>query len=277
MTRSVSIEAGLVEEPLPDASAVSPDGEEASEEQALAVMEPEGAAQAEPEAPTAIAEELAAIAMGEDPEHDAEPQELAAIAMAEDPGHDAEPEEPAEESEPEEAVQVDGPASVTAPEKSPSDVDPDEPPALVEWEQPAPGEIEPDEPAAAAVEVEPAFASLSATGVTVPASSMDSLTLPERSRHEADARRYRRRRSAARLPAMVTPVDIPEDAGGRVEILVVRADPDRDEPAPGGGPPAETRDDRVRHLLTLGSGWVAVGVLAAGLIVVFVALSLVYR
>ena len=76
---------------------------------------------------------------------------------------------------------------------------------------------------------------------------------------------------------MVTPVDIPEDAAGRVEILVVRADADRDEPQPGGSPPAETRDDRVRQLLTLESGWVAVAVLAAGLIVVFVALSLLYR
>jgi hypothetical protein len=120
----------------------------------------------------------------------------------------------------------------------------------------------------------PAFAS--ALGIPVPASSMDSLTLPERSRHEADARRHRRRRSAARRPALVAPVDIPEDAEGRIEFIVVRGGNDRDEPAPGATPLAAKPDDRVRRLLTLGSGWVAVAILAAGLFVVFVVLSVLY-
>jgi hypothetical protein len=113
--------------------------------------------------------------------------------------------------------------------------------------------------------------------VPVPASSMDSLTLPERSRHDADARRERRRRSAVRLPALVSPMDIPEDAEGRVDFAVIRGGADHDEPAAAESAAAAESDDWVRRLLTLGSGWVAVAVVAAGLVVVFVVLSLLYR
>ena len=131
-------------------------------------------------------------------------------------------------------------------------------------------------PATAAAEVVPAGAGSAPAG-PVRASSMDSTTLPDRSRHDAASRRQRHRRSAARLPAVVTPVDIPEDAEGRIDIVVIRAAPDRDEPGlglPGASAPG---GERVRYLLTLGSGWVAVGGLAALLIVVFVVLELIYR
>jgi hypothetical protein len=146
----------------------------------------------------------------------------------------------------------------------------------------APAAEEKDSTAAAKPEPDaemalPDLALASAPWVSVPASSMDSLTLPERSRHEADARRERRRRSAARLPALVSPVDVPEDAEGRIDFAVVRGGPDRDEPAPGESPVAAKPDDRVRRLLTLGSGWMAVAVLAAGLVVVFVVLYFLYR
>ncbi|MGD1054130.1 MAG: hypothetical protein ABR950_09950 [Candidatus Dormibacteria bacterium] len=122
-----------------------------------------------------------------------------------------------------------------------------------------------------------AFAIDTAAEVAVPASSMDSLTLPERSRHEADARRQRRRRSAARLPALVAPVDIPEDAYGRIDFIVARAGADRDEPAPRESTLAAAPEDPVRRLLTLGSGWVAVALLGALLIIVFLVLSLLYH
>jgi len=92
-----------------------------------------------------------------------------------------------------------------------------------------------------------------------------------------DGRRYRRRRTAARLPVVVTPVDIPEDAEGRIEFVVVRADADRDEREPGETTAPAASEDRVRDLLTVGSGWVAVGALAAVLIVLFVALELAFR
>jgi hypothetical protein len=59
--------------------------------------------------------------------------------------------------------------------------------------------------------------------VMVRASSMDSTTLPERARHEPGERRPRRRRSAARMPFAMAPVDVPDDAPGRVELIVVRA------------------------------------------------------
>ncbi len=144
---------------------------------------------------------------------------------------------------------------------------------------PAAAETEASEPPAGAEAMVPAGPGSPVAGPPGPvrASSMDSTTLPDRSRHDEESRRQRHRRSAARLPALVTPVDIPEDAEGRVDIMVTRADPDRDEPglaepvasAPGG--------DLVRDLLTMGSGWVAVGGLAALLIVVFVVLELLYR
>jgi hypothetical protein len=106
---------------------------------------------------------------------------------------------------------------------------------------------------------------------------MDSTTLPERSQHAADPRLYRPRRSAARLPALVAPVDIPEDAEGRIEFIVVRAGVDRDHPAPREAPPPAAASGRIRDLLALGSGWAAVGGLAAVLIVVFVVVELLFR
>ncbi len=164
-------------------------------------------------------------------------------------------EQPAAVSEPEEATELD------------EEVEPDEAVAVTA----------PDEPETDAGMDIPAVAPASAPGIPVPASSMDSLTLPERSRHDADARRQRRRRSVAQLPALVSPVDIPEDAEGRIEFVVVRGGADRDEPPPGESSPADKPEDRVRRLLTLRSGWVVVAVLAAGLVAVFVVVSLLYR
>lgn len=115
------------------------------------------------------------------------------------------------------------------------------------------------------------------TEVRVKASSMDSATLPERSQHVGDSRPQRRRRSAAQLPALVAPVDIPEDAEGRVEFLVVRAPADRDEPARDSATPPGGREDRVKDLLTAGSGWGAVVVLGVLLVAVFAILDAVFH
>jgi hypothetical protein len=170
------------------------------------------------------------------------------------------------------------PTAIAEPEPEEAEAS-EEPEKAIEPEAEGPEEaIEPEaaEPSPDAEMALPAWALATAPGVPVPASSMDSLTLPERSRHEADARRERRRRSAARLPALVSPVDIPEDAEGRIDFAVVRGGPDRDEPASGESPASAKPEDRVRRLLTLGSGWVAVAVLTTGLVVVFVVLSLLY-
>jgi hypothetical protein len=104
---------------------------------------------------------------------------------------------------------------------------------------------------------------------------MDSITLPERSRHEAAGRPIRRRRSAAHSPVVVAPIDIPEDAEGRVEIFAVRAPEDAPEavpaaPAFGSAPLAAERAGWTEELLGLRSGWVAVLILAALLAALFV-------
>jgi hypothetical protein len=194
---------------------------------------------------------------------------------------------PVEQAQPEEPPAgtpsaADGEPAVVAEDQTAAAADPEEAEEDVRSGAPAPV-AEEKEPATVA-EPEPdaemdilAFAIDEAPGVPVPASSMDSLTLPERSRHDADVRRERRRRSAVSLPALVSPVDIPEDAEGRVDFAVTRGGADHDEPAAGESAAAAKSDDRVRRLLTLGSGWVAVAVVAAGLVVVFVVLSLLYR
>ncbi len=132
---------------------------------------------------------------------------------------------------------------------------------------------------------------------------MDSITLPERSRHEGPGRPIRRRRSAAHSPVVLAPIDIPEDAEGRVEIFAVHAPEDAAEApplavaaAPGDGeaeppeagaersdsgaaevlafgpaaPPTGERASWSEALLALHSGWVAVLVLAAILLALFV-------
>jgi hypothetical protein len=268
MTRRVSSKAGPVkkvhpEKPPAGTESVA-DGEPVvvADEQTAAAAEP---GQAEEDVrsgvPAPVAEEKEPDAVAE-----AEPE---AAEASEEPEKAIEPEAAEASEEPEEAIEPerDQPAAVMEEPEEAIEPERDQPAAVM-----APEEPEPD--------AEMAFPDLdlaSAPWVSVPASSMDSLTLPERSRHEADARRERRRRSAARLPALVSPVDIPEDAEGRIDFAVIRGGPDRDEPAPGESPAAAKPDDRVRRLLTLGSGWVAVVVLAAGLAVVFVVFSLLYR
>ena len=221
----------------------------------------------------------AAGAPGVHPADDAVADEGLVATEVEDPlaAADAEAaveEPPAEVDQEPAATADDAPAEAiegSAAEEPPTEVDEEaaveEPPAEVDQE---PG---------ATAEGAPAGAGSSSAGPVGPvrASSMDSTTLPDRSRHDAESRRQRHRRSAARLPAVVTPVDIPEDAEGRIDIVVIRAAPDRDEPGLGEPAASAPGGDRVRVLLTMGSGWVAVGGLAALLIVVFVVIELVYR
>lgn len=110
------------------------------------------------------------------------------------------------------------------------------------------------------------------------ASSMDSTNLPERSTHEmADRRRLRRRRSVAQIPTVVEPMDAPDDAEGRVEFIVVRAAGDRDEPPEEAAQPVRAATEAAPSILSLGSGWVAVAVLACLLIIAFLVFSAVFR
>jgi hypothetical protein len=140
----------------------------------------------------------------------------------------------------------------------------------------------------------------------VTASSMDSITLPERSRHEGAPRALRRRRSAAHSPVVVAPIDIPEDAEGRVEIFAVRAPEDVDAPSPsppvptpplpspdeaqetaevgaggvlgfGAAPATAERAGWGEEVLALRNGWVAVSILAVLLAALFVIGDLLTR
>lgn len=89
-----------------------------------------------------------------------------------------------------------------------------------------------------------------------------------------EQRPVRRRRSVARTPALVAPIDIPEDAPGRVAFIAVRAPADvvapRGPAADAGSEPAPPPEDRAQPWLSEWGGWLAVGVLTAVLIVGFV-------
>lgn len=98
--------------------------------------------------------------------------------------------------------------------------------------------------------------------------------LPPRSEHDpARERSHRLRRSVVRLPALVSPVDLPEDAPGRVELIVAPALEDRDEPAVDELPPPAAAGS----VAAMGSGWVAVAVVAAVLVLGFVLGMLAFR
>jgi hypothetical protein len=99
-----------------------------------------------------------------------------------------------------------------------------------------------------------------------PTTGLEAVELPERSSHApGTVRKFRARRSAAQLPALVDPIDIPEDAAGRVEFITAPHLDDREEP-----PVTVTPPPAVTQALRLGSGWVAVAVLAAILVAVFI-------
>lgn len=79
----------------------------------------------------------------------------------------------------------------------------------------------------------------------------------------------RRRRSVASTPALLEPVDLPEDAPGRVEVVAVRAPADVLEPAEAViSPPPQVERHLVQALLAY-DGWAAIGVLAVVLVVIF--------
>jgi hypothetical protein len=83
-----------------------------------------------------------------------------------------------------------------------------------------------------------------------------------------EPRAARRRRSAARTPALIDPVAIPEDAAGRVELIAVRAPADVLDPAE--PPPPPIGESRLAPAVLTANGWVAVAVLAVLLVIVFV-------
>ena len=80
----------------------------------------------------------------------------------------------------------------------------------------------------------------------------------------------RRRRSVALTPALLEPAQLADDAAGRVEIIAIRAPADVLEPADAVAEPAPPPvESRTLTLLLSEDGWIAIGVLAAILVVLF--------
>jgi hypothetical protein len=118
-------------------------------------------------------------------------------------------------------------------------------------------------PAAAPIPVEPA---ISGNGHAAAAP-------PRSDDHGADhAARRRRRRSASVLPQHSEPVDIPDDAAGRVEFYTLRIDADIAPPPviPVTPPPASQPDRPLAAATTPFAEWLPVLVLAAAMVLVFV-------
>ncbi|MFN2581272.1 MAG: hypothetical protein ABR498_00835 [Candidatus Dormibacteria bacterium] len=81
----------------------------------------------------------------------------------------------------------------------------------------------------------------------------------------------KRRRTTARAPAALRPLELPEDAAGRIEVITMRPPADVLERAE---TPAtdtlETPESRTMQRLLAYNGWVAIGALIVVLVVVFV-------
>lgn len=115
----------------------------------------------------------------------------------------------------------------------------------------------------------------------------------------ADDRQARRRRSRTLTPALVDPADLPEDAAGRIALIVVRAPDDVTDPKPDAAlppPPPPPVDPSQPHeatgvaaaqpptdpdlppmraglaywLVTAESGWIGVIAVAAVLLLIFI-------
>ncbi|MFN2568686.1 MAG: hypothetical protein ABR564_03685 [Candidatus Dormibacteria bacterium] len=93
-------------------------------------------------------------------------------------------------------------------------------------------------------------------------------------------RHLRRRRSAARAPALIRPADIPEDADGRVAFISVTLPEDETQGKTVAVPGDHQDASGMGGFATLASwagGWGAVGALGAMLVVVFVIGMMVTR
>jgi len=88
-----------------------------------------------------------------------------------------------------------------------------------------------------------------------------------------EQRPSRRRRSVARTPVMVAPIDIPDDAPGRVAFIAVRAPADvvASRPSAAEAEPAPPPEEHTSPWLSEWGGWLAVALLTAALIFLFVA------
>ncbi len=91
----------------------------------------------------------------------------------------------------------------------------------------------------------------------------------------SELRTPRRRRSVAVAPALLDPAELPEDAPGRVKLIVVEAPPDIvDAPA---APPPRIAQSPSPSLLAAAGGWIPVAVAGAVIVAIFIVGMLLTR
>lgn len=105
------------------------------------------------------------------------------------------------------------------------------------------------------------------------------MELPERSRFDpAHPRSIRRRRSVSRWPALVDPIDLPEDAPGRVELFSLAwiddDPPDLQTTVSEAEAAGMSRWDRY---IKMNDGWVMTAAVGGLMLIVFVLGMLIFR
>jgi hypothetical protein len=91
----------------------------------------------------------------------------------------------------------------------------------------------------------------------------------------SELRTPRRRRSVAVAPALLDPAELPEDAPGRVKLIVVEAPADIvDAPA---APPPRIAQSASPSLLATAGGWIPVAVAGAVIVAIFIVGMLLTR
>ena len=84
----------------------------------------------------------------------------------------------------------------------------------------------------------------------------------------SELRTPRRRRSVAVAPALLDPAELPEDAPGRVKLIVVEAPADIVDAPP--GPAPRVAPSSSPSLLAAGGGWIPVAVAGAVIVAIFI-------
>jgi hypothetical protein len=91
----------------------------------------------------------------------------------------------------------------------------------------------------------------------------------------SELRTPRRRRSVAVAPALLDPAELPEDAPGRVKLIVGEAPADSvDAPA---APPPRIAQSASPSLLATAGGWIPVAVAGAVIVAIFIVGMLLTR
>src|ERR1700730_2190237 len=91
----------------------------------------------------------------------------------------------------------------------------------------------------------------------------------------SELRTPRRLRSVGVAPVLLDPAELPEDAPGRVKLIVVEAPADIVDAPP--APAPRIAPSSSPSVLAAGGGWIAGGVAGAGIVVIFIVGMLLTR